>query len=54
MQHNKEVIKTWVSGNSSATLVIPKEFAKDYGLDKPAHVLIEKRPEGMLIRKLQI
>jgi hypothetical protein len=50
--NKKEIIKTWLAGACSCTLVIPKEFAKDYGLDKPAHVLLEKKQEGILIRKL--
>jgi len=32
----------------------PKDFAIEYGLDKPSHVIIEKRPEGLLIKKLKI
>jgi hypothetical protein len=51
---NKEIIKTWLAGHCSCTLVIPKEFAKEYGLDKPAHVILEKKAEGILIRKLKI
>ncbi|MGI0042396.1 MAG: hypothetical protein ACRD47_01685 [Nitrososphaeraceae archaeon] len=50
----KEIIKTWLAGKHSCTLVIPKDFAKSYGLDKPSHVVIEQRPEGILIRKLDI
>jgi antitoxin component of MazEF toxin-antitoxin module len=50
----KEIIRTWLAGHSSCTLVIPKEFAKQYGLDKPSHVIIEKKNEGILIRKLEI
>ena len=51
---DKEIIKTWLTGSCSCTLVIPKEFAKEYGLDKPSHVIVEKKPEGILIRKLEI
>jgi hypothetical protein len=50
----KEIVKTWIAGNCSCTLVIPKEFAKEYGLDKPAHVIVEKKQEGLLIRKLEV
>lgn len=53
-KESKEVIKTWLTGQCSCTLVIPKEFAKEYGLDKPSHVIVEKRPEGILIRKLEV
>jgi len=57
MEHKviKEVSKVWVTGqNQSATLVIPKKIALEYGLEKPSHVVIEARPEGILIRKLEI
>jgi hypothetical protein len=32
---NKEIIKTWLTGQSSCTLIIPKKIAIEYGLDKP-------------------
>lgn len=54
MSENKEIIKTWLAGHCSCTLVIPKDFAKEYGLDQPSHVIIEKRPEGLLIKKLDV
>lgn len=50
----KDIIKTWLAGQHSCTLVIPKEFAKQYGLDEPSHVLVEGRPEGILIKKLEV
>jgi hypothetical protein len=50
----KEIVRTWLTGKSSCTLVIPKEFAKEYGLDVPSHVIIEKRTEGLLIKKLDL
>jgi hypothetical protein len=50
----KDIIKTWLAGQHSCTLVIPKEFAREYGLDEPSHVVIEGKPEGILIRKLQM
>jgi hypothetical protein len=51
---NKEITKTWVSGQNSCTLVIPRSVAKEYGLDSPSHVIVEKTAEGILIRKLEI
>jgi bifunctional DNA-binding transcriptional regulator/antitoxin component of YhaV-PrlF toxin-antitoxin module len=51
---DKEITKTWLTGNSSCTLVIPKNLAKAYRLDKPTHIVIEKRPDGLLIRKLEV
>jgi hypothetical protein len=55
-QLNKEkkyIIRTWLAGHCSCTLVIPKEFAKEYGLDKPSHVIVQGTPQGILIRKLE-
>lgn len=53
-KESKEIVRTWLTGNCSCTLVIPKEFAKEYGLDKPAYVLIEKKRDGMFIKKLNL
>jgi hypothetical protein len=51
---DKEVVRSWLAGHCSYTLVIPKDFAKDYGLHKPSHVILEKKHDGILIRKLEI
>jgi hypothetical protein len=51
---NKEITKTWLAGQSSCTLVIPKDFARLYGLHEPSHVVIEAKPEGILIRRLEV
>ncbi|MGH9978491.1 MAG: hypothetical protein ACRD8Z_22070 [Nitrososphaeraceae archaeon] len=53
-KNDKEIIRTWLAGNQSCTLVIPKNFAREYNLDKPTHVIVEKKKEGLLIRKLEI
>jgi hypothetical protein len=50
----KEIGKTWLAGQHSCTLVIPREFAQQYGLDQPSHVVVEGRPEGILIKKLEV
>jgi hypothetical protein len=52
--NKKEIIKTWLAGRHSCTLIIPKDFAKEYGLDKPSHVIVEGTEKGILIRKLDI
>lgn len=49
----KEIIKTWLTGRHSCTLIIPKDFAKEYGLDEPSHVIVEGTSDGILIKKLQ-
>jgi hypothetical protein len=41
----KDIIKTWLAGQHSCTLVIPKDFAKQYGLDRPTHVVIEGKAD---------
>lgn len=53
-KQDKEIIKTWLTGSCSATLVIPKDFAKEYGLDKPCHVIVQKTADGILIKKLDL
>jgi len=50
----KEISKTWISGQNSCTLIIPKSVAKEYGLESPSHVIVQGTPEGILIRKLEI
>ncbi|MDR4492630.1 MAG: AbrB/MazE/SpoVT family DNA-binding domain-containing protein [Candidatus Nitrosocosmicus sp.] len=52
--NNREIIKTWLTGHHSCTLIIPKDFAKQYDLDEPSHVIVEGTAEGILIRKLKI
>jgi hypothetical protein len=53
-KRKKEIIHTWIAGQSSCTLIIPKPLAQEYGLDKPSHVVVEGKPEGILIKKLEI
>lgn len=52
--NNKEITKTWISGQNSCTLVIPKSVARQYGLDSPSDVVVEATTEGILIRKLDV
>jgi hypothetical protein len=52
--NNKEIIKTWLTGHHSCTLVVPREFARQYGLDEPSHVVIEGKPEGIFIKKIEL
>jgi hypothetical protein len=51
---DKRITHTFLSGRLSATLIIPIEMARKHGLDKPAHVVIEEKEEGILIRKLKL
>ena len=52
--NNKEITRTWISGQNSCTLIIPKSVAKEYGLESPSHVIVERTEQGILIRKLEI
>jgi hypothetical protein len=47
-----DIVKTWISGQRSCTLIIPKEIAVKYGLDEPSHVAVECIEQGILIRKI--
>jgi hypothetical protein len=54
MSELKKVTHTFLSGRLSATLIIPIDTARKYGLDRPANVVVEERDDGILIRKLDI
>jgi hypothetical protein len=54
MSELKKVTHTFLSGRLSATLIIPIDTARKYGLDKPANVVVEEKNDGILIRKLEI
>jgi hypothetical protein len=45
---------TWISSGKSCTMIIAKELAVKYGLTEPSNVVLEAKPEGILIRKLNI
>jgi len=51
---NKEICRTWMTGKTSCTIVIPKRFATELGLDKPSHVVIERVADGLLVKKLEV
>lgn len=50
----KRVTHTFLSGKLSSTLIIPIDTARRYGLDKPANVVVEEKPEGILIKRLDL
>jgi hypothetical protein len=50
----KQIIRTWITGQNSCTLIVPRDFARQYQMDEPSHVVVEGRPEGILIRKLEL
>jgi hypothetical protein len=50
----KEITKTWLTGQKSCTLIIPREIAHRHGLEEPSHVIVEETPQGIMIRKLEV
>jgi len=50
----RRITHTFLSGNLSATLVIPIEIARRNGLDKPSNVIVEEIQGGILIRRIEI
>ena len=50
----KRIIKTFLTGRVSATLIIPIELARKHELAEPTHVIIEEKENGILIKKLEI
>ncbi len=48
------ITKTWISGPSSVTLVIPKSIAEKHHLNTPSHVVIKSLDDGILIKKLEV
>jgi hypothetical protein len=49
-----EIAKTWLTGHESVTMIIEKRIAEEYGLTDPQYVILERKKEGILIRKLDI
>lgn len=54
MKKLKEITHTFLTGNISATIIIPIKIARKYGLDQPANVVIEESTDGILIRKIEV
>ena len=54
MPEFKKITHTFLSGRLSATLIIPIDVARKYGIDQPTNVIVEEKPEGILIRKVEV
>lgn len=50
----KKISKIFLLNQISATLIIPIDIAREYGLNDSSHVIVERTTEGILIRKLEI
>jgi hypothetical protein len=53
-EQRKKITSIFLTGKVSATMVIPIETARKYGLGEGSHVVVEEVPSGILIRKLEI
>ena len=53
-QEEPKIAPIFLTNKISATMIIPIQTARRYGLDKPAHVVVEEMEEGILIRKLKL
>jgi hypothetical protein len=54
LRRQKEVVPVFLSNGISSTLIIPIAMARRYNWDKPSHVVLESKDEGILIKKLEI
>jgi hypothetical protein len=54
MNDLRKIKHIFLTGKLSATIIIPIDMARKYGLDKPSHVTLEETDQGILIRKLEI
>lgn len=52
--NKNEIAKTWLSGQNSVTMIIERKIAEEYGMIDPQFVVLERKPEGILIRKLEM
>ena len=53
-QSEQAIRRTTTNKLGVVTLVIPKRFASELGLSQPSDIIIEKREEVLLIRKLEV
>ena len=55
LENEKIIVKTW-KGNQNGTilLALPNRIVKDYNLEKPTHLVLEKQPTGFFIKKLEV
>lgn len=51
---NKRIATTWLAGQRSCVMTIPKEFAVELGLDQPSNVTVTKEGNRLIIQKLEI
>jgi hypothetical protein len=52
-QETSKIAPIFLTNKISATLIIPIDLAREYHLNEPSHVVLEKRDEGILIKKIR-
>lgn len=54
LENETIVVKTWKgNGNGTILLALPNIITKEYHLEKPTHLLLERRTNGILLRKIK-
>ncbi len=53
MVNKKHLTSTYLSGKISCTIIIPREIAKKYKIDKPCYVSVEETEAGILVKKVE-
>jgi hypothetical protein len=51
---SKEIAKVFFINKVSATVIIPVDIARKYGLNQTSHVTVEEAPDGILIKRLDL
>lgn len=54
MTFSKKITSTFLGGKLRATIVIPIEIARKYGLDRLSDGIVEETDAGILIRKVNL
>jgi bifunctional DNA-binding transcriptional regulator/antitoxin component of YhaV-PrlF toxin-antitoxin module len=50
----KRIVRTFLTGKISATLIIPIEIARKLRLTEPTNVIVEEKEDGIFIKKLEL
>lgn len=55
LENEKIIIKTW-KGNQNGTilLALPNTITEEYNLEKPTHLILEKKSDGFFLKKLNL
>jgi hypothetical protein len=51
---SKDIAKVFFINKVSATVIIPVDIARKYGLNQTSHVTVEETLDGILIKRLDL